>query len=974
MHFLTKAVITAGLAIPLVACLETSSSAGHSALSSRSSSPTHAIGSAEQGLAGLRSSVRVSFDPENQVIPFPNNLMFEAGAASAADFDGTLNVPGADGTDSTANIARALGDLDGFSTVESWRLGFTGAIDPSTLVMGDTVRVFELAEVADGYPARIKSNKVERELSADDMQIRYEEDSTKPSYVMYLSPKKPLNYNRTYSVIVTYGIKDKNGLLIDAPLAAAVSRGTTKLGLNAQGQPTRCHQFFKEKDFADPEQERSLTLLQCMTFYGYNPVVSNSEFGLSKDDIMINWAITTQRKDEPFERLVTSAINGQIAPEIPSTNVNGESLKCNKAICFLDVGTMKDKPTPLTPGGNAVVFPGTIRLPVMTKGMRATLTDVYNLDFYTGNNNALMTRERAQQLTSGTWSCGEKGLDKDIKSCNSDQARNGAAVPQIEGWVTHPVVLALPLKTFKETGKKFPLVIFQHAIQQDRTNALAFADTLAAQGFAVIGIDMPLHGMEKRFLDMSNPKDASRSALYLPEINYNFQNSGSSGVYPAREFMPYALERTYYMDLVHDNASTDDAGNTLSDGKIDPSGAHFLNPALPLAQRDILRQASVDLAILSHYLRNNNYVQCGMTGTVWLQDDYGWYSSSVGCSNSGDLINRKKDKEKQSVNAEKYLIDAIDFTNLHFVGHSVGNIVATPFLAMDKNIRSVTMLAPAGVLLRTLEGSEVIGQKLSEGLTAKGVLKGTENYYRFFASVQAAIDPAEPFNHLEGLKTRYKTGTTELEPRPLKLAIIKGSEINSQDKVLPWTISGSAMAGSEHLVRLLGIKTSAQRVAEQSVETHGDLITLLNKDSSNQVQTLQTAVLLNRGDHASFLLPKNEVFAKAKKEAEATSILVDEQISTAEAKGRSLEGRIMALEKDANADAAELKKAREDLEKNKNTLVSLRDKKAKLVIPTNENDIFKDADTHAEMQRQVGSFLKEQGQKVKEIHKDFLAL
>lgn len=208
------------------------------------------------------------------------------------------------------------------------------------------------------------------------------------------------------------------------------------------------------------------------------------------------------------------------------------------------------------------------------------------------------------------------------------------------------------------------------------------------------------------------------------------------------------------------------------------------------------------------------------------------------------------------------------------------------------------MLAPSGVLLRTLEGSPVIGEKLSAGLGAKGVHKGTENYYRFFASVQAVIDAAEPLNHASKLLTR-KAANGELEPRPFYAAIIAGSNENSQDKVLPFVIKESPLAGSRTLVNLLGLPTSTDLIADRN----SNLATLEDLDNPS----LQAALLYNRGDHASFLLPKQDVAAKATKE----------------------EGRLVT-----------------------------------------EDDIFLGADVHFEMQRQVASFIKNNGQRIEHVDLD----
>ena len=51
---------------------------------------------------------------------------------------------------------------------------------------------------------------------------------------------------------------------------------------------------------------------------------------------------------------------------------------------------------------------------------------------------------------------------------------------------------ALPALTAPADG--WPVVIFQHGIAQDKSNAAAIAGTLAIAGFATVAIDHPLHG------------------------------------------------------------------------------------------------------------------------------------------------------------------------------------------------------------------------------------------------------------------------------------------------------------------------------------------------------------------------------------------------------------------------------------------------------------------------------------------------
>ena len=102
----------------------------------------------------------------------------------------------------------------------------------------------------------------------------------------------------------------------------------------------------------------------------------------------------------------------------------------------------------------------------------------------------------------------------------------------------------------------WPVVVFQHGITGNRTQAAAIAGTYASQGFVVAAIDLALHGVT----DPLNPL---------------FQDGA---------------ERTFDLDLV-DNST----GATGPDGIIDPSGSYFINLSSLLTSRDNLRQSAIDI-------------------------------------------------------------------------------------------------------------------------------------------------------------------------------------------------------------------------------------------------------------------------------------------------------------------------------------------------------------------------------------------
>ena len=117
-------------------------------------------------------------------------------------------------------------------------------------------------------------------------------------------------------------------------------------------------------------------------------------------------------------------------------------------------------------------------------------------------------------------------------------------------------------------------MIFGHGITRNRTDALAISATMAAQGFAVIAIDHPLHGVGP-----GNP-------FYIETT----------------PFGPVSAERTFDVDLVNNTT-----GAPGPDGVIDTSGTHFINLTSLLTSRDNLRQAQADLVTLAKTIPNMSY-------------------------------------------------------------------------------------------------------------------------------------------------------------------------------------------------------------------------------------------------------------------------------------------------------------------------------------------------------------------------------
>lgn len=132
-----------------------------------------------------------------------------------------------------------------------------------------------------------------------------------------------------------------------------------------------------------------------------------------------------------------------------------------------------------------------------------------------------------------------------------------------------PLLATLPNSSSGQSqpSNGWPVVIFQHGITLNRTLMLALADAFAQAGFAVVAIDLPLHGVT----DTASPfYQGPGSPFGNNERHFNLDNVGATGV-----FTP--------------------------DGQID-NGWQILNVGNPLNARDHIRQAVVDTIALTRTL------------------------------------------------------------------------------------------------------------------------------------------------------------------------------------------------------------------------------------------------------------------------------------------------------------------------------------------------------------------------------------
>jgi hypothetical protein len=259
-----------------------------------------------------------------------------------------------------------------------------------------------------------------------------------------------------------------------------------------------------------------------------------------------------------------------------------------------------------------------------------------------------------------------------------------------------------------------------------------------------------------------------------------------------------ATERTFNVDYV-DNAT----GAPGPDGIADSSGAHTINLASLLTSRDNLRQGVADLFVVSRSLPFLDL--------------------------SGDGV------------------PDIDSANIGFIGLSLGAIVGTPFLAMEPTVDHGLLSVGGGGIANLLNGSATFGPRIRAGLASVGVVEGTPEFAQFLGATQIIVDSGDPINY----------GFATLQNAILFHEVVGDGADNLPDQVVPNSVPGAPLSGTEPLLRVLGLTAitetaqDANGIRGVTRFTEGAHSSLLDPSSSMaatvEMQTQMASFLISRG-------------------------------------------------------------------------------------------------------------------------------
>ncbi|MFL1455473.1 hypothetical protein ACJO5Y_13625 [Marinobacter sp. GN3S48] len=744
------------------------------------------------------------FNPLLSQLPIPNDLIFDSEQG-----DGTFGV-----ADSSPPVTTALNELSGASTVAPAVIQFNGQIDPGTVVYGETVFLLEL-DYASGDPVQgLSIGEPPTVLGA--APARADVETLDGTSAIRILPLQPLNPRKRYVAVVTKDITDINGeAIIASPSYGNLTDEEQPLG-NAALAPVRT----LINSLWEPIAGAALGITDEDIAISYSFTTSNDEKVLQYIAEPAAWfsdQIETFVKVSAAEGAleggastyeeVQPVVDGAIAnfPNIPASD--GE-LIADKLPTLFGSGA----PCEPTTGEDAVVCAGVALatnfsplLPDQADRSSADITvdpaSVAPVPFVSAVTSGVLDAfgaastdvTAAQGTVSLPYYMGTSGADLVTKSwvaddglatqLNSAFESIGLAIPQADPSVSTAVNYVFPfpkeqatveapmLALYPTSGSINGVVLYQHGITTDRSAALTFGTALATQGYAVIAVDQPLHGvagftteeqeaLADRLLTGAGLEvnDTNRAALINGQLSLGLLQQLIDGGCPVTTVEEVlngdcgAEAQEGMAGLVSIENTVANAGSTVPGlapqignerhfgfyaeqpgvpGAIDfengvgDSGSLFINLTSFLTSRDNNRQSSVDQMNLRASLSGLNLPT--ITGATVAIDDS---------------------------------------TPVYFVGHSLGTITGTPFVAAvnanqsvalnpaaeSNDINAASMLTPGGGVTRLLENSPTFAPRILLGLQqAAGLAQGDANLETYFNVFQATIDTADPINFVDNL-------------------------------------------------------------------------------------------------------------------------------------------------------------------------------------------------------------------------------
>ncbi|EON91797.1 hypothetical protein MARLIPOL_11920 [Marinobacter lipolyticus SM19] len=744
------------------------------------------------------------FNPLLSQLPIPNDLIFDSEQG-----DGTFGV-----NDSSPPVTTALNELSGASTVAPAVIQFNGQIDPGTVVYGETVFLLEL-EYASGDPLQGLSIG-EPPTVVGPAPARADVETLDGTSAIRILPLQPLNPRKRYVAVVTKDITDINGEnIIASPSYSNLTDEEQPLGndglapvrtlINSLWEPIAGAALGITDDniavsysFTTSNDEKVLQYIaepaawfsdQIETFVKVSAAGSALEGGASSYEEVVpvvDGAFTNFPNIPASDgELIASKLPTLFGSGAPCEGTTGEiAVTCAGVALATSFSPLLPDQSDRT-AADITVDPASVApvpfVSAVTSGILdafgAASTDVtaaqgtVSLPYYLGTSGA--------DLVTKSWVAD----DELATQLNTAFESIGLAIPQADPSVSTAVNYVFPfpkeqatvevpmLALYPTDGSTLQgVVLYQHGITTDRSAALTFGTALAANGYAVIAVDQPLHGVaaftaeeQEALADQLltgaglEVNDTNRTALINGQLSLGFLQQlidGGCSVSTVEEVLGGACgaeAATAMAGLVSIENTVANAGSTIPGlapqiGNERHFGFYAEQPGVP---------GAIDF---DNGIGDSGSLYINLTSFLTTRDN--------GRQSAVDQMNLRESVSGLVLPTGGTNVTIDDTTPVYFVGHSLGTITGTPFVAAvnanqsaalnpgasSNDINAASMLTPGGGITRLLENSPTFAPRILLGLQqAAGLAQGDASLETYLNVFQATIDTADPINFVDNL-------------------------------------------------------------------------------------------------------------------------------------------------------------------------------------------------------------------------------
>lgn len=777
------------------------------------------------------------FNPVTGALPLPNDLIFDTTVK-----DGTFTV-----TDSSPPVTTAINELSGASTVAPSVVQFNGKIDPTSVKTGENVFLIQL-EYASGDPVQALGMG---EPPTIGMTPAYRADvvTLDGNSAIRILPLEPLNPRKRYLVVITDGIKDINGdPIIQSPSYTDISDPSkplvdAKLGAVRQlidklWEPTAAGYFSiaasgltaddiaLSYSFTTSNDEKVLPYIAEPAAWFSDQIATFVKVSTAKQVI----ATAAQASINPTYDMIDNAINngttGSLTnfPNIPIDNegttaaqalptLYGSGAPCEGATgqpaidcagialatnfqALLPTPTEATRvpsdvtidPTSITAVGLVSAVAGQIPGASGVLAAQGTI----KLPYYLGTTQSTVSTsswKADSALAAGL----NVAFDKIGLSLPQSDPSKSTAVNYLFPFPEKTTDVTVPLLAlYPASGTINGVVMYQHGITTDRSAALTFGTSLAANGYAVIAIDQPLHGVapfttaeqnelaDKLLAGASLPvNDTYRSNLIAGNLSLGLLQQLITGGCTGLSSDPATAKMQIIggaCDGIDASASASMAGLVSIEHTVANAGSTIpgLAPTANERHFDLYAKASANNAPTPMVFDPANAEGEDGSGSLYINLTNFLNTRDNGRQSVMDQMNLRASLSDITLPCGSSCAINLAGKPVYFVGHSLGTITGTPFLASVNanqlpltwydgtsgnpipstfnDIKAASLLTPGGGITRLLENSPSFAPRILLGLQqAAGLKQGDANLETYFNIFQTAVDTADPINFVDNL-------------------------------------------------------------------------------------------------------------------------------------------------------------------------------------------------------------------------------